>query len=99
MSADMAAYRLSPLAESDLEDIWFYTLERWSVSQADSYHAGIIAAIEKLASGERHGRSADVRDDYLKYPVGRHFVFFRAADVGIDVMRILHQSMDVERHL
>ena len=95
----MSAYRLSPLAESDLEDIWLYTVERWSVTQADSYHADIIEAIKKLASGERKGRRVDVRDGYQKYTVGRHFVFFCLSDIDVDVIRILHQSMDVERHL
>ena len=29
-------YRLSPLAEADLEDIWLYTFRNWSMEQADS---------------------------------------------------------------
>jgi len=95
----MGAYRLSPLAESDLEYIWIYTVERWSETQADSYYADIIDAIKTLASGERTGRRVDLRDGYQKYTVGRHFVFFRLSDIGVDVIRILHQSMDVERYL
>ena len=57
------------------------------------------ANVEKLASGERQGRKVNVRDGYQKYAVGRHFVFFRMSDIGVDVIRVLHQSMDVERHL
>lgn len=95
----MTSYRLSPLAEDDLEEIWIFTAGRWSVSQADHYHADIIDALEKLASGERKGRNTDVRPGYLKYAIGRHFVFYRATSSGIDVIRILHQSMDVEQHL
>ncbi len=90
----MSTYRLSPLAEIDLECIWLYTLERWSVTQADSYYADIIEAIEKLASGERQGLKANVRDGYQKYAVRRHFVFFHMSNIGVDVIRVLHQSMD-----
>ncbi|NBU77128.1 MAG: type II toxin-antitoxin system RelE/ParE family toxin, partial [Planctomycetes bacterium] len=30
---------------------------------------------------------------------GRHFVVFRAAGSDIDVLRLLHESMDLPRHL
>jgi plasmid stabilization system protein ParE len=46
-------YRLSPRAERDLEDIWLYAFENWSVEQADRYQNQIMAAIETLANGSR----------------------------------------------
>ncbi len=55
--------------------------------------------IELLASGERKGRKADVRDGYLKYPVGRHFLYFTKVDGRISVVRVFPKSMDAERHL
>lgn len=95
----MASYRLSPLAESDLEQIWLYTLNEWSLDQANLYLGQIMDAIEELASGRKQGRKLDIRDGYLKFAVGRHFVFFRRAEGMTDVIRVLHQSMDVVRHL
>jgi toxin ParE1/3/4 len=91
--------RLTPLAEADLEDIWLYTVKTWSVEQAESYHAGIIAAFVGLANGTKVGQSLDVRAGYLKYAVGSHLVFFRLSDPTVDVIRILHQRMDVSLHL
>ncbi|SBW04135.1 hypothetical protein KL86DPRO_20264 [uncultured delta proteobacterium] len=38
-------YRLSPLAEADLEEIWLYTFRQWSLEQADDYSGNIITAI------------------------------------------------------
>lgn len=95
----MASYRLSPLAESDLEQIWLYTLNEWSLDQANRYYDQIMDVIEELASGQKQGRTVDIREGYLKYAVGRHFVFFRRSDGMTDVIRVLHQSMDVDRHL
>lgn len=95
----MASYRLSPLAESDLEQIWLYTLNEWSLDQANRYYDQIMDTIEELASGQKLGRTVDIRDGYLKYAVGRHFVFFRRSDSMTDVIRVLHQSMDVGRQL
>jgi toxin ParE1/3/4 len=41
----------------------------------------------------------DLRSGYRKYPVGRHIVFYREAQAGIEIIRILHVSMDVESNL
>jgi toxin ParE1/3/4 len=98
MSADRR-YRLSPLAETDLEGIWLYTFRTWSIEQADSYHVGLVAAFEGLAAGHKTGRPVDIRDGYFKYAVGAHLVFYRVSDLNIDVIRVLHQRMDANRHL
>lgn len=92
--------RLSPQAENDLDDIWGYTVRTWSAEQAESYHADIIAAIEAFARGDRWGRDVgELRVGYHKYPVGRHFIFYRQDDDRLDVIRILHQQMDVDARL
>ena len=97
--AESRGYRLYPLAQADLEDIWSYTASRWSAEQAESYHAAIVAAFEGLAARSEQGRLSDVRDGYFKYAVGSHLVFYRHFESGIDIVRILHQRMDVTRHL
>jgi len=91
-------YRLSPLAESDLEEIWLYTLKHWSMEQADTYHRSIVAAIEGLAAGTRQGRPS-VLPDFQKYLCGSHVIYFLDFPDRLDVIRILHQRQDAERHL
>ena len=93
------AYRLSPRAESDLEEIWRFTLRTWSLEQADRYHNAIVDAFEDLAADRRSGRPVDIRDGYFNYPVGAHVVFYRFLESGLVVVRVLHRRMDVERHL
>ncbi|WP_349957961.1 type II toxin-antitoxin system RelE/ParE family toxin [Rhizobium sp. ZPR3] len=90
---------LSPLAEADLEDIWRYTVESWSLRQAEIYHAEIFEALEGLASGLKIGRPADIRHGYFKYAVGSHMVYYLLRDAEIAIIRILHRRMDVGRHL
>lgn len=100
MSAGSKEFRLRRKARTDLEGIWLYTAEHWSPTQADIYYGRIVEIMAALASGRLRGRSAeDIRPGYLKYPAGSHFVFYRQAKYGIDVIRILHQQMDVEQHL
>lgn len=95
----MSSVRYSPAAIADIIDIWDYTAETWGVDQADRYADDIRDNCLALASGEKKGRSVDVREGYLKYAVGKHFVFFVAADDGINVIRILHQQMNTDLHL
>lgn len=92
-------YDLSEKAKADLRGIWNFTEDRWGEQQADTYYREIIKTIELLATGDRQGRKADVRDGYLKYPIGRHFVYFTRENDRIKVVRVLHQGMDVDRHL
>lgn len=99
MSGSARPYRLSPLAETDFEDIWLYTFHNWSIEQADRYQTQIIAAIEALADGKKTGRPVTVREGYYKYPVGSHVVFYRQSSSSLDVIRVLHQRMDVSSHL
>ena len=99
MSDKPASYQLSPLARGDLADIWLHTFKTWSLEQADSYHNDTIVACEALAAGRKNGRSVEIRDGYFKYLSGMHAIYYRAAPHGIDIIRILHQMMDAERHL
>jgi toxin ParE1/3/4 len=94
-----SGYRLSPLAESDLEDIWLHTFKTWSAEQADRYHRGLVTVFEDLATGRKIGRPVDIRDGYLKCVFGSHVVYFRPSSAGIDVIRVLHGRMDANRHL
>jgi len=89
-----------PLAEADLEEIWYYTFKNWSKEQADHYHAGIVNAFGEIAAGHKLGQPVPVRRaGYLKYRVESHLIYYRLEDAGIVVVRILHTKMDAERHL
>ncbi|CAN7613642.1 type II toxin-antitoxin system RelE/ParE family toxin [Trinickia sp. LjRoot230] len=99
MAARGLQLRLTPLAESDLEDIWRYTFEHWSFEQANRYHRDLVATMGALARGDKTGRVCTVRDGYLQYTVGSHIVFYRETETTLDVSRVLHQRMEVGRHL
>lgn len=91
---------LSPRAQSDLDDIWEHTIERWGVRQAEIYIRLVKTATDAVAADPKVGRNCDdVRRGYRKYPVGSHVLFYRTTAAAIVVVRILHRRMDVERHL
>ena len=97
----MSRYLLSPAARADLEQIWDYTRDRWNDDQAEKYVRTIQRAIERVADNPLIGQSCDdVRAGYRRHAVGSHTLYYRITANGlIDVVRVLHQRMDVDRHL
>lgn len=97
----MSRYLLSPAARADLEQIWDYTHERWGAEQAEAYLGELVRAMQRASANPVIGRACDdIRPGYRKLPAGSHVVFYRTTDEGaVDVVRILHRRMDVDRHL
>ena len=89
----------SPAALADLDEIWDYTADNWSIQQADAYVDGVVAACRDLAERRVVGRSVAIRQGYLKYVVGSHVIFYRESEGRLDIMRLLHRMMDFDRHL
>ena len=96
----MSKVRLSREARADLRNIDDYTYQRWGRSQADKYLEMIEKGCDLLAM---HPTLGSVQEGFFpglrKFPVGKHYIFYRVAGNGIEVIRVLHQAMDVSRHL
>ena len=94
-------YRISEKAISDLERIWFYTLNKWSKEQADRYHKLIIDEIDFIVNNFELCRNmGHVRNGYRMSKVKSHLIFCKKIeDDVIEIIRILHQNMDIENRL
>ena len=96
----MRKLRIAPAAKADLDAIWTYTADHWNIEQAEAYLRSLAQTMKMLAETPGLGKNIDdVRAGYLKFPAGSHVIFFRRSESGIDVIRILHKSMDAERHV
>ncbi len=97
----MADYRISNKAVSDLNEIWFYTFKKWSVQQADRYYDLIINEIEYLSGNPETGKSIEhIRKGYKSSKVKSHLIFYKLNEANtVEVIRILHQQMDIEDRL
>ncbi|UZE96232.1 type II toxin-antitoxin system RelE/ParE family toxin [Alkalimarinus alittae] len=96
----MSSFRLRPEAESDLETIWLYTEQNWGIEQAHAYIDGMVDIFQLLSNNplmcpERSEFTPAVRIHHHAY----HLVVFVLSDAGIDVVRILHESMDIDTQL
>ena len=97
----MADLVLLAAARADLKSIWRYTAKTWDTEQAELYTRQIIMACEKIAADPDKGRSCDnLRLGYRKFAVNLHMIFYRMqSNQIVEVVRILHQSMDFNQHL
>jgi len=95
----MPSVRLTPRARADLESIWLYTRRKWSEAQADEYYSILVDTFATLLLNDQSGIPVDVRPGYRKLLSGSHVVYFRRITDGVEIVRILHQAMDVRRHL
>jgi len=96
----MMNYYLSLEAENDLEEIWIFGLDNWGLKQADDYHGQLISMCRYLSENPLLGKSQDyIAEGLRSYPCGSHRLFYMVSNDCITVVRILHQSMDTERHI
>lgn len=87
-------------AIDDLDEIWFYTFQSWSVEQADRYHNLIYREVAFLASKPSAGKKMDhVRSGYRSAKVKSHIIFYKYSSAEIEIVRILHESMDIPNRL
>jgi len=88
-------------AIDDLNAIWNYTFTVWSEKQADQYYAGIKKTCLELGKNLRRGKSyAHILPGLYACKFKRHLIFYQFLDTSeIEVIRILHEQMDVAHRL
>ena len=97
----MPGFHLTQAAKTDLKDIGRYTQNKWGRAQRDKYLAMLDGCFQDLADEPLKGRDcSDIRDGYRKYSAGRHVIYYHPIPINtLLIARILHDRMDVERHL
>ncbi len=97
----MSSYIISEKALEDINKIWIYTAENWSIEQANRYYNLIFDEIEYIATNFIMARDFnDVRKSYRFSKVKSHIIFFKKNKLNeIEVIRVLHERMDIENRL
>ncbi|MFZ5915108.1 MAG: type II toxin-antitoxin system RelE/ParE family toxin [Pseudomonadota bacterium] len=104
--------RLADAAEKDFREIIRWTLQQFGETQAAAYARTLSAALVSLSEGpgvsgtrprEEIGKGIFTLHVARNGARGRHFIVFREGRGKdgkiIEVLRILHDSMDLARHL
>lgn len=86
-------------AEDDLVDIWQYSFETWGADQADLYLDALNEGIAGLADDPRLGADCShIRAGYRRLRIRHHIVYYREQADRIEIVRVLHERMDPDRH-
>jgi len=92
----MARVTRRPLAEVDILEIWDYIAEDSTV-EADRWIDRLDETLALWATQPTMGRSRNELATGLRsLAFGRYVVFFEPLSDGIDVVRVLHGSRDIE---
>lgn len=93
-------WRISSPARRDLDGVWAYTTSTWSVEQADCYIDLLTTRMVWLSRNETLWQKRDdIRDGLFSYTEGRHVTLFERTSSILSVVRVLHERMDVVRHV
>jgi toxin ParE1/3/4 len=93
----MKPFALTRKALDDLRSIAIYTEDRWGREQRNLYLKQFEDAFHLLAGSPALGTACDdIQSGYRKFPQGSHIIFFKSgSSCAIEIVRVLHQSMDV----
>jgi len=96
----MAEYRLSVLAEQDVEDILDYTWDQHGEERAFRYVERLKRNLSVLAENPLLApKRTEFNPPVRLFPSGEHTIVYLEKADHIFIVRLLHQRMDIKRHI
>lgn len=88
------------IAENDLVNIWLYSFTEWGEALADDYLDQLDVGMCRLLENPELGMNCSfVREGYRRFQINKHLVFYRVIETEVEIIRVLHESMDIDSHL
>ncbi|WRQ44977.1 type II toxin-antitoxin system RelE/ParE family toxin [Rhodobacterales bacterium FZCC0083] len=92
---EVSTYLLTPEAEKDLEDIWLYSYETWSETQANRYIEILEDTFVRLSYMPEQARELLDFDPPVRiFPSAKHIIIYRIAGRAIVIIRVLGARQD-----
>ncbi len=96
----MAKYLLSPQAERSLIQISDYTLKNFGERQRKKYLSMLRKEMRAAAAKPNNRRErTEIKAGYYSVPAEKHHIYYRIGDAHIEIIDVLHQSMEPSLHL
>lgn len=93
----MARYVVTGRAREDLDTIWRYTAEHWSLDQAERLNQQFHQRFQSLAEQPRSGQSRpDLAPRIRSVSVQSFVIIYRPIDDGVEIVRVAHGSRRLE---
>ena len=92
--------RFTLQAETDIIDTYLYGFETFDAAQAERYEKGLRRAIGIIADNPRIAAERPEYDPPVHiHHHARHYIVYLVREDHILVVRVLHDEMDLTRHL
>jgi toxin ParE1/3/4 len=100
MTRDGLFYELSSEADSDIENIFVYTLKEFGLEQAVDYISQFEKSFVQVLDNPKSGRArSEIRKGLRSIGQNTHVIFYRILKDRIRIVRILHGSRDLSSFL
>jgi toxin ParE1/3/4 len=95
LSDKTISYQLTIQAVTDLEEIWRYSAEKWSIEQADTYTDDLTDTFDLLASMPTLGRERTEFSPPVRiHAHGHHLIVYTLKNNAVIIIRILGGKQD-----
>ena len=98
----MPTFKVSKKAENDLFEIGEYTQNEWGIDQRNKYLDDIDRRFHQLADNPDYPTSKNISHitkGCFSLLINEHIIVYRKFSYGVKIVRVLGQSMALERHL
>ena len=93
----MRTVKVTAAAEEDLKEIWAYVAEH-NTEAANKVIKEITVKFAILRDYPHMGREQDrMLVNLRSFAVKSHIIFYQPIEDGIEILRVLHSSRDIER--
>ena len=91
--------KVTAKARNDLLEIGRFTESKWGRSQRNHYLKQMDEAFNLIGDSPKIGKDrSHVLTGYRSFQQGSHVIYYRESET-IEIIRVLHERMDVERHI
>ena len=95
----MAVYKISPIAQRDLVDIYIRGFREWGERKADAFQRQLISSFHLLAENPDIGHEVSICPQLQRHELNPYVIFFRKFSYGVRIARVLYKNRAMEKHL
>jgi toxin ParE1/3/4 len=95
----VAIYKVSPVAQRDLVDIYIRGFREWGESKAEEYQLILISSFQLLAENPDMGHGVSIRPQLQRYELNPYVIFYRKFSYGVRIARVLYKNRAMDKHL
>ncbi len=95
----MTIYKVSPVAQRDLIDIYVRGFREWGESKAEEYQVKLISRFQLLSENPDIGHDVSIRPQLQRYELNPYVIFYRKFSYGVRIARVLYKNRAMEKYL